>query len=752
MKRRADWIAVASLATVAAVYLGLLVRASHDNAVRAYDIYSFFYPIMVQTSRAVRAGGTGLFWNPFQNCGQPLYGVGTTGILYPPGPLSLILPPDLALLGVLLFNLVVGSVAAYFLCREFGVGVLAAWCGALAFGLGNTSTDLITFTPLVSGPWAWLPAAMLFCERILRQPTVRRAVALGVVIGLALVPGHPQAVMYLYQMIALRVAWEFVTRRQAIRGRTLAMLAVGLTLPPLLVAVQLVPALEVMRLSVRNVALKAGEIRPGGDLTWYGLRFQYMLRRDFDNPFILVPFLLGSLACVKADLRRYALFYGVIGVVCVDLALGSNSYLFRIYTRLPFGALFRNPGRFLWLTAFCLSLLVAFGVEAVVSANGTVAAWGRRVAVVLLPALAAAGMYFLAPPGLTRPEWVLVAAVVAACLLAPAVPRLRLLAGGVLAAALLLDLVVVRPIPFRHLLPSGDVLFARSELFTSVRKAMTAQDRAYVVPPQAEYSFEQKTGALFGVPTIFDYEAQPTKRYAEFFTLLRAGRLMTSLNNWLYPTEGFLSAGLNRRLLDLTAARYLIVDKSLDRTAAVFTDPPLTLLPSLGDTRVYENTTAMPRAFYVPQLAVIPNPTTLLLQLALGADDLRQLAFVEAAPADGFLGGAATADGSAEFVRDDPEHTVLRVDAPQRGFVFLADQDFPGWSATVNGQPAPIMRANYAFRVVPVPAGESVVEFRYAPMSVRIGALISAVTWLAVGIVLLAARRSTRAARPLPPS
>ena len=55
----------------------------------------------------------------------------------------------------------------------------------------------------------------------------------------------------------------------------------------------------------------------------------------------------------------------------------------------------------------------------------------------------------------------------------------------------------------------------------------------------------------------------------------------------------------------------------------------------------------------------------------------------------------------------------------------VTDQDYPGWEATVDGIPTPILRANYAFRAVRVPAGISVVEFRYRPRSVWLGAAIT---------------------------
>jgi uncharacterized membrane protein YfhO len=92
------------------------------------------------------------------------------------------------------------------------------------------------------------------------------------------------------------------------------------------------------------------------------------------------------------------------------------------------------------------------------------------------------------------------------------------------------------------------------------------------------------------------------------------------------------------------------------------------------------------------------------------------------------------------FVRDDPEHIALEIEAPARGFLVLADQHAPGWRATVNEAPVEIQRANYTFRLLELPAGASRVDFRYRPRSVLIGAAISAATLLAVAAVLIAGR------------
>ena len=78
----------------------------------------------------------------------------------------------------------------------------------------------------------------------------------------------------------------------------------------------------------------------------------------------------------------------------------------------------------------------------------------------------------------------------------------------------------------------------------------------------------------------------------------------------------------------------------------------------------------------------------------------------------------------------------------------LSDTYYPGWRAFVDGQEQPILRGDLLFRVVAVPAGEHVVEFRFEPASVRIGLLVSALALLvavaAVVLALAGAHRFTR--------
>jgi Bacterial membrane protein YfhO len=235
---------------------------------------------------------------------------------------------------------------------------------------------------------------------------------------------------------------------------------------------------------------------------------------------------------------------------------------------------------------------------------------------------------------------------------------------------------------------------------------------------------------LFSIPVAQDYEPEATRRFADYFVFMETGAPRRDLTEFFEVGFNAMERGFRMRLFDLAAVRYVVAASRVDNTAQVLT-PPLHPLKVSGDGQltVFENQQALPRAFYVPSVEVAPDASPLPYRLAYGLHDLRRIALVEHLPSSGFTAASdARSGGEAEIVVDEPEHVVVRVSTPARGFPHLADQYLPGWRATVNGAPAPILRANYAFRAVEVPAGTSTVEFRYRPVSVLIGAAITAIT------------------------
>jgi uncharacterized membrane protein YfhO len=55
---------------------------------------------------------------------------------------------------------------------------------------------------------------------------------------------------------------------------------------------------------------------------------------------------------------------------------------------------------------------------------------------------------------------------------------------------------------------------------------------------------------------------------------------------------------------------------------------------------------------------------------------------------------------------------------------------YPGWRARIDGQPAELLRANFAFQALAVAPGAHHIELEYAPASWRAGLAISALAVL----------------------
>ena len=76
---------------------------------------------------------------------------------------------------------------------------------------------------------------------------------------------------------------------------------------------------------------------------------------------------------------------------------------------------------------------------------------------------------------------------------------------------------------------------------------------------------------------------------------------------------------------------------------------------------------------------------------------------------------------------------IVEIDADERAVLVLAEAYYPGWEAHIDGaQPADIFPVYHVFRGVSVPAGQHTVEFRYRPLSFRIGATLSVTALLAL--------------------
>jgi len=166
-----------------------------------------------------------------------------------------------------------------------------------------------------------------------------------------------------------------------------------------------------------------------------------------------------------------------------------------------------------------------------------------------------------------------------------------------------------------------------------------------------------------------------------------------------------------------------------------------------ADYWVLVNSNALPRVFIPRHVEIARDHQSRLQQLAAPKFNPREVAYVES-PVD----LPAECRGSANIVDEIPTRVKVAVNMQTPGLVVLSDLWDTGWRAYLNGESAPILRANHAIRVVVVPAGTASLEFSYEPASftLGLGLAVFAISVLLLGTLLnyWRWRIANRTARP----
>ena len=88
-----------------------------------------------------------------------------------------------------------------------------------------------------------------------------------------------------------------------------------------------------------------------------------------------------------------------------------------------------------------------------------------------------------------------------------------------------------------------------------------------------------------------------------------------------------------------------------------------------------------------------------------------------------------------EMVSYDSRNLSLKVRMSAPGYLVVADTFYPGWQAYVDGQARPVLRANWLFRALELPAGEHSVEMRYEPAFWGAGWLLALLAVVGLGVL-----------------
>lgn len=653
-----------------------------------------------------------------------------------------------ALDALLVTWLLVAAHGMYSLARRLDAGRPGAWLAGVSFALSGYVVAQLKHLAII-GTVVWLPLGFLCLDHALSAASHARRIrflcGFALVFAIQVLAGFPQsaficAIAYgayaLYLALTQSERGDFVRRVVVPLGEAACAISLG--------------ALSGATLLLPLAALGAVSDRGEGNTFEWATQINYDPRNALT---FLLPYARGDVS--DGSYQGRGLFwedYGYVGAATFLLAiyvavrhfrtprvrfflalalaaylvvLGPATPVFRfLFDYLPGFNLFRFPTRFLILVDFSLCVLAALGLS--------------RLREDLLPLFRRLGS-----------ERVLPLVVLAVC------------------AGTELDLLLNQPRQ-NPMVKAGDWL-AAPEMVKALRAEPGGPPRIFT-PFHMEFHMAANRAAR-GWADLRPYFVlrQLVQPNSNLYWNLASADCYSGINaRWVVDTWGDHSRGsllVYKTLQPVPSLRRIQIKPvfvNLMRAYGVthvispFTVPALEPGVVLDDAQVYgAHLYRVPNAkrARVVEHAMVTRDTdaavSLLIDNAFEPDAVVVLSDTPASLASrGARPTVPPADVDARIERDEGAALVVRAKAPRGGYLVVSDTFFPGWTAAVDGKPAPIYRANLSVRAVPLPPGDHRVEFRYESDASARGRLVASLALACIVFALLASLAMSRRRQP----
>lgn len=740
--RRSSWPWLGGLALLClAMFLDALVAPGQWLLGRAdTDVPYQFLPWREFGFRELAKGNLAL-WNPHIFAGAPFFGGMQSALLYPPNWLFMALPLPFAANWSIALNVwLLGSFMHLWGLRRglhpFGAFASAAVLMFCAPHFLRVSAGHLTNLAAMT----WVPLIFLAIDAWLRERRAGWCLLGMLAVAMQIFAGQPQYVYFTAIVAAgyslLRLV-EYRDGRLAAAAGLAAICAGG----ALLAAVQLLTGIEATSETVRDLPLPA---EFAAEFGFPPENFITLLAPGFLGDGLTLPYwgrwylweacaFIGvtglalaayGIAAAKAE-GKHALL-AMTGVTAL-LALGASTPLFGfLFDWLPLFNKFRGAGKFIFFTVFFLALLAGCGLDRLLRERAVprAAIWTAGALAIALfagaaairaidwspvVALALASGHSYAPPSrYAEPGFVLAAQGFAA--------RGLLFAGLILAAAAALALWA--RFERRAVLLLGALAIAEVFLFARMHRPMF--DSTQIARPELLEFLARNPGDYrilnasnpnsaisMGAFDGWGYDPGVTRRYAEFI-------------HWAEGADPAMATqrvtfGRFHRLLSMLRVKYVVVVEGGLMKIVPAVDAPLRRVELIGSHQVQSGRTAILRALAEPSF-----------------DPLTQV-ILEREPRPAPV--AAQSQGRATVVRDGTDFLEIDADVATPSVLLVTDAWTPAWRATpLAGSSSgsyELVPANYALRAVALGPGRHRLRLEYAPLSFRVGAVVSVLAWTA---------------------
>lgn len=149
----------------------------------------------------------------------------------------------------------------------------------------------------------------------------------------------------------------------------------------------------------------------------------------------------------------------------------------------------------------------------------------------------------------------------------------------------------------------------------------------------------------------------------------------------------------------------------------------------------------IPRYFAVGRARIIQNQQQILQQIQNGRFNPRQEVLLDQKPA---IQESNSFQGSVQIRSNSPDVVNLQADFSTDGYLVIAENNFPGWQAEVDGKIAPILTANYAFQALALSGGKHEIKMEFCPAYYTVSLIISIAAFLIMISALILQQRMVK--------
>ena len=750
MKIRTDRTAIVLLlALLAIAYADILILG---RGFYVSDVGVYHYPMKHVVREAVRSGEFP-YWNRLYSGGAPLAANPAYELFYPPQWLVYVLPFHFGVQLHILLHFAIAMTGMFLLLRRLGISIAAAAFGSIAFVFCGSYASLSSKLPILFSI-SWLPLALWLLMRFMESRTAARLLPLAAVLAMQWILGEPTAVMQTWAIIGGYSLLRIVRKADKAK-RIAATLGIAIGSSLLLASVQLLPAIDFVRDTVRT---KTFDFRVVANWSTPPIRLVELILPGVlrhvttanGNPLMttIYPFradaylteiyaglviVLLALAGVFAGVRDRWLFLGTIAA-SVIVAMGEHTPLLRILYDTGLLSAVRFPEKFLLTAAFAMAVWGAIVFDRLLAGDRRVIRWASGLAIV----------------------WLLISIV-----LLVNSDKNYFAINCVRAALIAAWLWLMRTRRTNAIAIAGVVLLA-ADLGYGTLNAVPRARREFFDPPPALAAVDaSQPYRIFNEVAWLGWEGDPLVNRA--FDAPSGSALWWLMRNSAFP-EIPAMRGLPLAMeddIDLTSLTntddFRQAFKGARSTHLPDADAPYARMSNVGwrvQLHPFGNTLPLRLDADVSKdtpVDIVPVPRTERysfagrLERAVDAGGFRYAVERNAAdPAVAYIAAEPFAPAPARVTRvlETANTATIDVTAAGRAYLVASVTGHRYWFATIDGQPAPLIATNLAYQGLVVPAGTHTIAMRYRNPFVLIGGAVSLLTLIALAIAAFHLRTS----------